>query len=402
MRRSRVSVVLTEQKIAQDALIGTYKADRPTLVSGRGCRVTTDDGRELLDMVSGIGVNALGYFSPVVERAIMSALATGLVHSSNLYRNEAALKLAQTLTDASFADKVFFCNSGGEANEAAFKFARRYAREVADGDKHEIVALKGSFHGRLFGSLAATDRPSFRAPFEPLMPGVKFVVPGDFAAAAQSVSRERTAAIIAEPVQGEGGVMPMDPDFLAFLRELATAHDAVLIFDEVQCGIGRTGSLFAYEQTGVTPDIVTLAKPLAGGLPMGATLVNERIAAAIKPGDHATTFGGGPLVSTVASAVFETIAQPDFLAEVQRKGKVLSSALRTISSSHHPIITIRGVGLMWGIEFDQPVAPLIDAAFEQGLLLCSAGENVIRLLPPLVISDDEIAEAMDIVNEVVQ
>jgi acetylornithine/N-succinyldiaminopimelate aminotransferase len=385
-----VSVVMTEQLVAQDALLGTYKADRPTLVSGQGCRVMTDDGRELLDFVSGIGVNALGYSSQVVTDAIAAAVSTGLLHASNLYRNQSAQQLAALLTSGSFADKVFFCNSGGEANEAAFKFARRYAREAVGNDKYEVVSLKGSFHGRLFGSLAATDRPSFRAPFEPLMPGVKFVMPSDFDGATAAVSRERTAAIIAEPVQGEGGVKPLDRAFLAHLRELADANDAVLIFDEVQCGLGRTGSLFAYEQTGVTPDIVTLAKPLAGGLPMGATLVTDKIAATIKPGDHATTFGGGPLVSTVALAVLEAIAQPKFLADVRRKGEVIKKALPTA----------RGVGLMWGLEFDRPVAPMIAAAFEKGLLVCSAGENVIRLLPPLVISDAEIAEAVGILNEV--
>ncbi|MGQ0812863.1 MAG: aspartate aminotransferase family protein [Gemmatimonadota bacterium] len=385
-----MSVALTEQLVSQDALVGTYKADRPTLVAARGCRVTTDDGRDLLDFVSGIGVNALGYGSDVVTRAIASALATGLLHTSNLYRNDAAQKLATLLTNASFADKVFFCNSGGEANEAAFKFARRLARDAVGGDKYEVVALKGSFHGRLFGSLAATDRPSFRAPFEPLMPGVKFVVPGDFDGASAAVSRARTAAIIAEPVQGEGGVKRIDPEFLAHLRALASANDAVLIFDEVQCGMGRTGSLFAYEQTGVTPDIVTLAKPLAGGLPMGATLVTEKIAATIKPGDHATTFGGGPLVSTVACAVIETIAAPEFLADVKRKGELLRSSLQNV----------RGIGLMLGIELPVPAAPFIQAAFEKGLLVCSAGDNVIRLLPPLVISDDEIGEAVEILNEV--
>jgi acetylornithine/succinyldiaminopimelate/putrescine aminotransferase len=317
------------------------------------------------------------------------------VHSSNLYRNEAAQKLAQLLTSASFADKVFFCNSGGEANEAAFKFARRYAREIAGGEKYEIVALKGSFHGRLFGSLAATDRPSFRAPFEPLMPGVRFVMPDDFEAAAHAISRDRTAAIIAEPVQGEGGVKPIDTRYLKFLRELATTNDAVLIFDEVQCGLGRTGSLFAYEQTGVVPDIVTLAKPLAGGLPMGATLVNEKIAATIRPGDHATTFGGGPVVSTVACAILESIAQPEFLADVKRKGELLGKGLGKLGNA-------RGIGLMWGIELDKPAAPYIAAAFEKGLLVTAAGDNVIRLLPPLVISDDEIAEAVAILSEVMQ
>lgn len=390
-----MAVAVTEQAVAQDALLGTYKADRTTLVSGDGCRVTTSDGRVLLDCVSGIGVNALGYNSPIVNSAIAAATATGLLHTSNLYRNEPAQQLAARLVELSFAEKVFFCNSGGEANEAAFKFARRYAREVGGNDKYEVVALKNAFHGRLFGSLAATDRPSFRAPFEPLMPGVKFVLPGDFEGAAAAVSRERTAAIIVEPVQGEGGVKPLDPAFLAHLRALATANDVVLIFDEVQCGIGRTGSLFAYEQTGVVPDIVTLAKPLAGGLPMGAALVNGTVAAAIKPGDHATTFGGGALASTVALAVVDTIAEPAFLAEVRRKGAFMEAHLRTLFSSQ-----ARGVGLMWGIELDQPAAPYVQAAFEKGLLICSAGENVIRLLPPLVISDDEIAEAVAVLNEV--
>lgn len=376
--------------MTQDALVGTYKAGRPTLVGGKGCRVTSDGGRELLDFVSGIGVNALGYSSDIVHDAIASQLATGLLHTSNLYRNEPALKLAQLLTDASFADKVFFCNSGGEANEAAFKFARRYAREAGGGDKHEIVALKGSFHGRLFGTLAATDRPSFRAPFEPLMPGVRFLMAGDREGAKASISKERTAAIIVEPVQGEGGVRVIDREFLKYLRELATANDAVLIFDEVQCGMGRTGSLFAYEQTLVIPDIVTLAKPLAGGLPMGATLVTEKIAACIKPGDHATTFGGGPLVASVACAVFEYVAAPEFLGAVHRRGLLLKNMLPTA----------RGLGLMLGIELARPVASIVDAAYEKGLLICSAGENVIRLLPPLIVSDDEIVEAVEILNAV--
>ena len=384
-----------------DALVGTYKADRPTLVSGQGCAVTTDDGRELLDFVSGIGVNALGYGHPAITHAIETALATGLLHTSNLYRNQPAQQLAQLLTELSFADKVFFCNSGGEANEAAFKFARRYAREVAGGDKHEIVALKGSFHGRLFGSLAATDRPSFRAPFEPLMPGVRFIVPGDFDAATATISRERTAAIIAEPVQGEGGIRPLDRDYVEHLRALADAHDAVLIFDEVQCGLGRTGTLFAYQHLGVTPDIVTLAKPLAGGLPMGAALVSEKVAAAIKPGDHATTFGGGALVSTVAQAVLQHIADPNFLAAVKAKGELLRALLGRLA--HKPRVKeVRGLGMMWGIELNEAAAPHVAQCFAAGLLVTSAGDNVIRLLPPLVVSEREIAAAVQIISEVLQ
>ena len=384
-----------------DALVGTYKTDRPTLVSANGCYITGEDGRELLDFVAGIGVNALGYNHPVIVEAMQAGLATGLLHTSNLFRNHAAQKLAQLLTDASFADRVFFCNSGGEANEAAFKFARRYAREIGGGDKHEIVALKGSFHGRLFGTLAATDRPSFRAPFEPLMPGVKFVVPGDFDGVSATVSRERTAAIIAEPVQGEGGIRPLDADYVAHLREVANANDAVLIFDEVQCGLGRTGTLFAHEHFGVTPDIMTLAKPLAGGLPMGATLVTEKIANTIKPGDHATTFGGGQLVSTVAHAVVQHIADPAFLAEVKAKGELMAALLGKLTKLEK-VKEVRGVGMMWGIELTEAAAPYVAKLFDNGLLVTSAGENVIRLLPPLVVSDQQIAEAVQLIAEVLQ
>ena len=382
-----------------DALVGTYKADRPTLVAARGCTVTTEDGRDVLDFVSGIGVNALGYRHPVIENAVQQALATGLLHTSNLYKNQPALKLAQMLVELSFADKVFFSNSGGEANEAAFKFARRYAREVVNGDKHEIVALKGSFHGRLFGSLAATDRPAFRAPFEPLMPGVRFIVPGDFDGATATISRERTAAIIAEPVQGEGGIRPLDAKYVAHLRALADANDALLIFDEVQCGLGRTGALFAYEHFGVAPDILTLAKPLAGGLPMGAVLVSEKVANTIKGGDHATTFGGGALVSTVAHAVVQHVADPVFMADVKAKGDMLAALLSGLTASPR-VKEVRGVGMMWGIELNEAAAPYIAKAFDTGLLITSAGENVIRLLPPLVVSETDIARAVQVIAEV--
>ena len=384
-----------------DALVGTYKADRPTLVAAHGCKVTTEDGRELLDFVSGIGVNALGYGHPVITQAIESAVATGLLHTSNLYRNPAAQKLAQLLTERSFADKVFFSNSGGEANEAAFKFARRYAREIGGGEKHEIVALKGSFHGRLFGSLAATDRPSFRAPFEPLMPGVRFIVPGDFDGATATISKEKTAAIIVEPVQGEGGIRVMDAAYVAHLRALADANDAVLIFDEVQCGLGRTGALFAHEHFRVTPDIMTLAKPLAGGLPMGAVLVTEKIASCLKVGDHATTFGGGPLVSAVAHAVVQHISDPSFLGEVKTKGQTLAAALGQLALREN-VKEVRGIGMMWGIELTDAAAPYVARAFDAGLLITSAGENVLRLLPPLVVSNQDIDNAVQTIAEVLQ
>ncbi|HSJ05420.1 MAG TPA: aminotransferase class III-fold pyridoxal phosphate-dependent enzyme, partial [Longimicrobiales bacterium] len=281
--------------------------------------MTDSEGRSYLDFGSGIGVNALGYADAGITAAAQRALHTGLIHVSNLYRTAPAEALAGLLTANSFADSVFFCNSGAEANEAAFKFARRWARETGGAGKHEIVALRGSFHGRLFGALAATDRRALQEPFEPLMPGVRFITPEDPDDAASAISAATTAAVIAEPVQGEGGVRPLTAEYLAALRSLTREAGALLILDEVQCGLGRTGWFLANEASGVRPDIVTLAKPLAGGLPMGAALLTAEVAAAVRPGDHATTFGGGPFVASVALEVVGRIAQPDFLAGVRRR-----------------------------------------------------------------------------------
>ena len=383
------------------AVLGTYRPAAPLFTQGRGCRMGDSDGNWYLDFASGIGVNALGYGDAGVQAALQAQLATGLVHTSNLYRTEPVGQLARELVARSFADRVFFCNSGAEANEAAFKFARRYGRAVGGAAKHEIVSLRGAFHGRLFGTLAATDRRTMQEPFEPLMPGVRFVEPGDVAGAQAAVSRERTAAIIVEPVQGEGGVKPLAAAYLSQLRALADAADAVLIFDEVQCGLGRTGHLFAYEATGVVPDIVTLAKPLAGGLPMGATLLTDRVADTIRPGDHATTFGGGPLVSAVALHVVQRIAEPAFLASVRAAGEHLGvrlAELRALDS----VREVRGTGLMWGIELHVPAAPIVQAALAAGLLVTAAGEQVIRLLPPLVAGKAEIDEAVALLGEVLQ
>jgi acetylornithine/succinyldiaminopimelate/putrescine aminotransferase len=294
-------------------------------------------------------------------------------------------------------DRVFFCNSGGESNEGAIKFARRYAREVGGTAKHEVVALKGAFHGRLFGTMAVTDRPAFRTQFEPVMPGVSFVEPGDAAELTAAVTAERTAAIIVEPVQGEGGVKPLSAEYAQLLRETADRVNAVLIFDEVQCGLGRTGALFAYENIGVEPDVITLAKPLAGGLPMGAILLKEHIAQAIKPGDHATTFGGGPLVSTVALSVLNRIAEPAFLQSVSAKADHLANLLGRLLAL--PMVKqVRGIGLMWGIELAGDAAPVQQKALEAGLLVTLAGPAVVRLLPPLTITMDELERAIDLLH----
>ncbi|HSL69814.1 MAG TPA: acetylornithine/succinylornithine family transaminase [Longimicrobiales bacterium] len=379
------------------ALLKVYRPMESMIVGGRGSYLLTEDGRELLDFTSGIGVNAFGYGDPQLQAAIIGALGTGLIHVSNLFRTPPAQALAARLVELSFADRVFFCNSGGEANEGALKFARRFARARGGAAKHEIVALKGSFHGRLFGTLAVTDRPAFRAPFEPVMPGVHFVDVDDLSALAAAVSAERTAAIIVEPVQGEGGVRPLSNAYLAAVREAANATDAVLIFDEVQCGLGRTGALFAYQRAGVEPDIMTLAKPLAGGLPMGAILLNDRIAAAVQPGDHATTFGGGPLVSTVALSVVNRLAAPEFLADVASKGEYLADLLGRVLA--HPNVTqVRGIGLMWGIELDGPAAQTQARCAERGLLVTLAGEKVIRLLPPLTITRSELEAGIELLQ----
>jgi len=380
------------------ALLPVYRPPEPVFVAGRGAYLIAEDGREYLDFASGIGVNALGYGDADITRAIAAAADTGLIHTSNLYRTRPAAELAAELVRLSFADAVFFCNSGAEANEAAFKFARRWARQAAQ-DKAEIVSLGGSFHGRLFGSLAATDRPWFRAPFEPLMPGVRFVPPGDVDALRAAVSRARTAAIIAEPVQGEGGVRPLDAAYLQALRAAADEADALLIFDEVQCGLGRTGRLFAYEEAGVAPDLLTLAKPLAGGLPMGAVLLSARVAGAIQPGDHATTFGGGPFVASVARAVLRRVSDPDFLADVRRKGERIEAALAALVG-RGGVEEARGRGMMWGLQLEAPAAPVIGRALEAGLLVISAGERVVRLLPPLSIADADLERGLDILAEV--
>ena len=377
------------------ALLGVYSRVGPLFVAGEGAELIAEDGTRYLDFVAGIAVNALGYNHPVIRQAILRALDTGLVHTSNLYRTEPGELLAAELVARAFNShgQAFFCNSGAEANEGAFKFARKWSA------KTEIVAFSGSFHGRLFGSLAATDRPDYRRPFEPLLAGVQIVPLGDRAAAARAVT-DATAAVIIEPLQGEGGVRLVEPEFLAFLRELCDERGAALIFDEVQCGLGRTGTLFACEQAGVTPDVLTLAKPLAGGLPMGAVLVSDRVAAALAPGDHATTFGGGPLVATVALEVLRTIADPDFLAEVRAKGAWLGERLARLAAQARRVRAVRGRGLMWGIELAEPAAPVIAAARERRLLVLTAGPNVIRIVPPLTIGRDDLERGVAVLAEV--
>jgi predicted acetylornithine/succinylornithine family transaminase len=385
--------------VSHDAVLGTYKRPEMELVRGEGVYLFDAEGNRYLDFVSGIAVNALGY-SDAGLRSALHAASDGLIHTSNLYWTAPGAQLAAKLVEHSFADKVFFCNSGGEANEAAFKFARRWARRAGDA-KHEIVSLRGAFHGRLFGTLASTDRPSYRIPFRPLAGGIT-IVERDIEDIANALNPDTAAAVIVEPVQGEGGVRVLDHGFLRELRALTREKGALLIFDEIQCGLGRTGTLFAYEQAGVEPDILTLAKPLAGGLPMGAVLVTEDVASSIKPGDHGTTFGAGPFVSSVASYVVERLSDPALLAHVRDAGAWFGEQLQGIAQRTGSVRSIRGVGFMWGMDVTGVASHVVAEALTAGLLICTAGEYTLRLLPPLVTTREELADGLAILEKVLQ
>jgi len=379
------------------SILGTYKRQAPLFVRGEGVYMYTADGTRYLDLVAGIAVTSLGHGDAGVHNAVQEALATGLIHTSNLYRTEPGETLAAWFVEHSFASSVFFCNSGAEANEGAFKFARRWAGTTGHPSKHEIISLRGAFHGRLPGTLAATDRPSYRLPFHPLMGGVR-IVERDLAELSVVLDTETAAAVIVEPIQGEGGVRVVDADFLRGLRALTKERNVLLILDEIQCGLGRTGSLFAYEQLGFEPDMLTLAKPLAGGLPMGAILVNSAVASAMQPGDHGTTFGGGPLVAHVAHHVVQRLADPSLLAHVRELGAWFGQQLQDLSDRTGRIRAIRGTGLMWGVDVHEPAAAIIARAFSNGLLLVGAGEHTLRFLPPLVITKAELADGLKILE----
>ena len=372
--------------LEQHYVIGTYARAPFVLDHGHGCWVYDADGKSYLDCMAGIAVNALGHADPELA-AVLAEQASKLWHVSNLYHSAPQARLAQKLCETSFADRVFFCNSGAEANEAALKFSRKWAHDAFGPEKHAIVAFTNAFHGRTFGALAVTPREKYQAPFRPLLPGVR-IAPFNDLAGAEAVMGDDVCAVIVEPVQGEGGVYPAEPEFLAGLRVLCDRHHALLIFDEIQCGLGRTGNLWAYQGFGVTPDLLTAAKPLAGGLPMGAALMTQTVADVMHPGDHGSTFAAGPLVAAVAEAVLARVSAPAFLADVAAKGAYLRERLEEINSPH--ITRVRGVGLMLGADLDIPAADVVNAGYRHGLLLVNAGPDVLRLVPPLVISREEI------------
>ena len=377
-------------------VLHTYGRAPFVLERGEGMRLYDTEGKAYLDFVSGIAVNALGYGDADVVQAIADQAAR-LIHVSNLYHTIPQAQLAKSLVETSFADKVYFCNSGAESVEAAIKFARKWAKTVHGPDKVEFIAFSGAFHGRTMGALALTPRPHYQDPFLPLMPGGKIATWNDLASA-EALIDERTCGIIVEPVQGEGGVNPADPEFMVGLRELCDRSGALLIYDEVQCGLGRTGTLWAHEPYGVTPDIMTLAKPLGGGLPIGAALMTQAVADTIAAGDHASTFAANPVICAAAQVVFAKISDPAFLEHVRWAGSYLQEGLGDLQEKHDHIQSIRGRGLIWGIVADMDVAPVTQACLDEGLLTLKAGNEVLRLLPPLVVQKDDLDTALAILD----
>ncbi len=366
-------------------LLGVYERDI-VMASGKGARLTDTAGNTYLDFAAGVGVNGLGYGNPKVVAAIRKQ-AGRMIHASNLYDNEPASALAARLVALSFPGKVFLCNSGTESVEAAMKFARRIGH--AQG-RTELVAFEGSFHGRTMGALSMTWKEKYRAPFEPLVPGVRFCPWNDLKAAAGLIG-PRTAAVFIEPVQGEGGVRVAPADFLHGLADICREARTLLVSEEVQCGLGRTGTLFAYQHAAIRPDMVTLAKPLGGGLPLGAVLLREEITGAIGVGDHGSTFGGNPVAAAAAQVVLDRLTSEGFLGKVQKKGAYMLRALHAMQRRYpDQILEVRGVGLMAGIEFTGSAAPVLKALRANGILATRAGDNVLRLLPPLVVKRADI------------
>lgn len=377
----------------QQYILQTYPRPDFVLERGEGVYLYDTAGRQYLDFVAGIAVNGLGYGDPALIQA-MHAQATRLVHTSNLYHTIPGSELAQRLiTDTPTFQRVFFCNSGTEAVEGAIKFARKFARTHYNAEKKTIIAFDGSFHGRTIGALSVTARETLRRPFEPLMPGVRFAAFNDTAGLADAITAD-VCAVIVEPVQGEGGLRVASAEFLRQLRMLCDQHQALLITDEIQCGLGRTGTLWAHEPYGIRPDMLTIAKPLANGLPIGAVLLHERVAATIQVGDHGTTFGGGPLVTAVAQVVYDRISHPAFLQHIREVSNYLDMALVDLMQRHpERVLELRGRGLMRGLRINGSAAAIRAAGHQAGLLVATAGEDVVRLLPPLIIEPAHVDEA---------
>ncbi|WP_422450243.1 MULTISPECIES: aspartate aminotransferase family protein [unclassified Endozoicomonas] len=377
-------------------MVPNYAPQAMVPVRGKGSRIWDQEGKEYLDFAGGIAVNALGHCHPALIDALKKQ-GEELWHLSNVYTNEPALELAQQLINNTFADKIFFCNSGAEANEAAFKLARKYAYDNFGPDKHEIVSFYQSFHGRTLFTVTVGGQKKYCEGFEPVPGGVLHTTYNDLEAL-KALMSDRTCAVVAEPIQGEGGVIPADPEFIKGVRELCDQHNALLVLDEVQSGMGRTGQLFAYMGLGVTPDILTSAKSLGGGFPIGAMLTTNKVAESFGFGTHGSTYGGNPLACAVALEVIKTINDPQLLANVSNKHDRFRKHLESINSKYGIFADVRGKGLLIGAELVEKYhgkgKDILAAAADEGLMLLVAGPNVLRFAPSLIIPDEDIDEGM--------
>ncbi len=383
---------------ADQVIMKTYGRYPIVPVRGEGCRVWDADGKEYLDFLAGVAVNNLGHCHPKVVAALQTQAAT-LIHCSNYYHIPQQIELAELLCSHSFADRAFFCNSGAEANEAAIKLARKYSREKHGPERYEIITAAESFHGRTMATVSATGQEKVQRFFDPLLHGFKHV-PFDDAAALAAAITPATCAIMLEPIQGEGGVNVPAPGYLREVRTICDRHGLLLILDEVQTGLGRTGKLFAYEHFGVAPDIMTLAKALAGGAPIGTMLAREEIAAAFTPGTHGSTFGGNPLMATAALAAVRAILDEGLLERAEVMGDYLVGALEGLRHKYPFITQVRGIGLMIGMRLSIPGAEIVKEGHARGVLFNVTQDSVLRFVPPLVVSREEIDQAVAILDEI--
>lgn len=385
---------------ANEYIMNTYKRFPVVLVKGSGVKVWDVNGKEYLDFAAGIAVCSLGHSHPQVIAAVKEQIEK-LTHVSNLYYTEPQTHLAKLLVDNSFADKVFFCNSGAEANEAAIKLARKYAHENMGPDKFELITMKDSFHGRTMATITATGQEKFQFGFTPLLEGFTYVPFNDLQALEKAISA-KTCGVMLEPIQGEGGVNIPDEKYLASVREICDRYGILLIVDEVQAGMGRTGKLFAYEHSGIKPDIMTLAKALGNGFPIGAMLATDKISKAFVPGNHASTFGGNPLATAAANATVKTILQEGILEHCRKVGDYFLLQLKKLQQKHKIIKDVRGTGLMLAAQLNIESSDIVNECLQRGLLIISAGSKTLRFVPPLIITTGDIDQAMGVLDEVME
>lgn len=375
------------------AVVHTYNKAPIVLEHGEGVYVYDTDGKKYLDFAAGIAVSALGYGHKELND-VLKAQIDKMCHTSNLYYNETCGKAAAALADVSGMDKVFFCNSGTEAIEGCLKAARKYAYTKKSG-RYEFIAMNDSFHGRSMGALSVTGRSQYRTPFEPLVPGVSFAEFNNLDSVKALVT-DKTCAVILEPLQGEGGINTATPEFLTGLRNLCDEHDILLIFDEIQCGMGRTGSMFLWQQFGVKPDIMAMAKAIGNGLPVGAFAVTAKVAAdSLVPGDHGTTYGGNPLACAAVNKTIEIYKKENLTAHAKAVGEYLTAGLDAITAEYDCILERRGLGLIQGLVVSRTPGDIIHKAMTEGLLIISAGSNVLRMVPPLIITKEQVDEMLE-------